>query len=165
MNAVGEGSNTTLRARPPQPQVISTSESSSTANGNASTPPNNTTPAHAADPDASPATAPPKHKNQSPSSLSGSAEEIGKPASESALESVPKSSPVPEPALTVSPVVAVENPSKDATDANPANGAADIGGKQASEDDEMNRGGSSFSLSEDGDDGLVKKGEQNLDGV
>ncbi|KAF1926941.1 uncharacterized protein M421DRAFT_41423, partial [Didymella exigua CBS 183.55] len=57
MNAVGEGANAALRARPPQPQIITAPESSPSATSNASAPANSAAPPAAADPDASPATA------------------------------------------------------------------------------------------------------------
>ena len=124
MNAVGEGANAALRARPPQTEVISAPESSPSANGNTSAPANSTAPPPAADPDASPATALPKLKRGLSSAPPEPTDEPAKPA--------------PVPAL--SPVVSVEEPPKDA-------GAAD--GSEASSSD----------------DGVTKKGEENLDGV
>ena len=152
MNAVGEGANAALRGRQPQPQVISAPESSPNGNGNASAPANSAAPPPAADPDASPATAPSKKKSQ-PSS----------PPPESVDE---PTKPVPAPVPSLSPVVAVEEPPKDAENAQPsdqaANGSVDDG-RAAAEDLEAvvaNGGGANSS-----EDGLLKKGEEDVDGT
>jgi hypothetical protein len=121
MNAVGEGANAALRARPQQPQIISAPESSTSANGNASAPANGAAPPPASDPDASPATAPPKKQKSQPSSPPpepadepARPTEPGKPAS-----SDPAPAPAPTPAPALSPVVAVEESPK-GTAAQPA---------------------------------------------
>lgn len=158
MNAVGEGANAALRARPQQPQIISAPESSPSANGNASAPANSTAPPPAADPDASPATAPPKQKSQPSSPPPETADEAPKSA-EPVKESAPVAAPTPTPAPALSPVVAVEEPPKRTAAANGSAGD----GKPAGEDLEaVVADGGEGSSSEDG---LVKKGEENLDGV
>lgn len=184
MNAVGEGANAALRARPVQPQIIVAPESSPSASGNASAPANAAAPPSAADPDASPASAPPKKlKSQPPSPPPGTTDEPAEPAEpanpaddlikpapgtleDNAPVPAPKPTPEPGPAPTLSPIVAVEEPPKDpvlkpATDATeaPAVGkSSGSGSPEAAVPD-----GSETSSSEDG---LVeKKGEVDLDKV
>jgi hypothetical protein len=161
MNAVGEGANAALRARPQQPQIISAPESSPSANGNASAPASSAAPPPASDPDASPATAPPKKQKSQPSSPPPEpADEPGKPieplnpGEPTQSDSVPASAPLPTPAPAppaLSPVVAVEEP--------PKGTAAQLAGEDL--EAVVADGGDGGSS----DDGLVKKGEQNLDGV
>ncbi|KAH6629317.1 hypothetical protein C7974DRAFT_184591 [Boeremia exigua] len=156
MNAVGEGANAALRARPPQTQIISAPEVSPGANGNTSAPANSAAPPPAADPDASPATAPPKQKSQPSSPPPESTDEPAKP--EPAKECA--SAPVPVPAL--SPVITVEEPPKEP--AQPNESVADGGveaAKPASEAPVAVLDGDSSSS----EDGLVKKGEEGLDRV
>ena len=164
MNAVGEGANAALRARQPQTQIIAAPESSPNANGNASAPANSAAPPPGADPDASPASAPPKQKSQPSSPPPEPADETAKPTP--APEATPAPVPAPVPAPSLSPVVAVEEPPKDTADAKPGEGAANgsIGdGKAAAEDLEaVVADGGEGSSSEDG---LVKKGEENVDGA
>ena len=140
MNAVGEGANAALRARPVQPQIIVAPESSPSASGNASAPANAAALPSAADPDASPASAPPKKLKSQPSSPppgttdepaepaepAKPADDLVKPAPESLEDKapVPAPTPTPEPAPTptpepapaptptLSPIVAVEEPPK-----------------------------------------------------
>lgn len=183
MNAVGEGANAALRARPPQPQIIATPETSPAVGGNASAPANATAPAPAADPDASPASAPPKPKSQPSSPPPEPAEDPAKPVEPVKDGTAPTTAPTPAPSL--SPVVVIEEPPKDVASAVPADGVAGVEtaakeneakGKQASDGGEGEGGeigeigegngeGSSSPSTDDGENRLVKKGEQNLDGV
>jgi hypothetical protein len=180
MNAVGEGANAALRARPIQPQIIVASESSPSASGNASAPANAAAPPTAADPDASPASAPPKKLKSQPSSPppgttdkpaepaepAKPADDLLKPAPETLKDNAPVPAPTPGPAPNLSPIVAVEESPKDpvlkpATDATEAlavgesHGSGSPGAAVAD--------GSETSFSEDGS--LKKKGEVGLDRV
>ncbi|KZM27976.1 uncharacterized protein EKO05_0000696 [Ascochyta rabiei] len=167
MNAVGEGANAALRARPIQPEVISAPESSPSATGNASGPANAAAPAPTADPDASPASAPPKQKSQPSSPPPELADEQAEP-----VKPV-KEATTPIPAPSFSSIVAVDAPPKidavkladKSVNGEPVNNENDVEGTQAGEGGETNGEGSQSASTEEGDDRLVKKGEQNLDGV
>ncbi|KAF9693284.1 hypothetical protein EKO04_008621 [Ascochyta lentis] len=168
MNAVGEGANAALRARPIQPQIISDPESSPSATGNASGPANAIAPAPTADPDASPASAPPKQKSQPPSPPPEPADEPVEPVKPE------QGAAAPAPAPSLSPIVAVDAPPKVDTPVKPADEPAEgesATNKQgvvkmlAGERGEISGEGSSSASTEHGEGALVKKGEQNLDGV
>ncbi|KAF2996802.1 hypothetical protein E8E13_001230 [Curvularia kusanoi] len=187
MNAIGEGANAALRARPVQPQVISAPEASPSADGNASAPANSAAPPPAADPDASPASAPPKKQKSQPSSPPPeSADETAKPAADPAKpveepakpiddpvkpapdtvkDSAPVSAPAPAspaPAPALSPIVAVDEPPK-GTDAKSVEDATkESVGKESPGSkvpDSVVADGNETSSS---DDGLIKKSEKNL---